>query len=466
MNRKYIIGIFIGMFSFAACQKSVQLDAPITNPASASVYTSDAKASAVLTSIYARMASKSNFAQGTTGISLYAGLSADELQAFNPSGTSFLNAYTNNLSPSFISMWTELYQQIYVANAALEGLTNSTGVTDAVKKQLLGEAKFMRAFLHFYLVNLWGDVPLVLTTDYRVNAVASRTPKADVWQQIIADLSDAQQLLPDDFVSPVGVVTTERVRPNKAAAQAMLARAYLYTGNWASAESLATLVINNTRFSLPAPANVFLKNSVESIWQISPTFLGINTFDGNVFVRTIAPNGVEPVSLRPAFLTNFETGDQRKAKWVDSITISSVKYYQPAKYRVKGGPTTTPVTEYLTILRLAEVYLIRAEARAQLGNISGAQSDINTVRARASLGPTTANTQAALLAAVAKERQVELFTEWGHRWFDLKRTGTIDAVMNVVCPLKGGTWSTNWQLYPIPATEIDKDHNLTQNPGY
>jgi len=183
-------------------------------------------------------------------------------------------------------------------------------------------------------------------------------------------------------------------------------------------------------------------------------------------VRSIAPSGTEPAALRPAFLNNFETGDQRKVKWIDSATISAVKYYQPSKYKVKGGPTTTPVTEYLTVLRLAEVYLIRAEARAQLGNIAGSQSDLNAIRTRAGLGATPANTQATLLTAVARERQVELFTEWGHRWFDLKRTGTVDAVMTVVCPLKGGTWSTNWQLYPIPAVEIDKDHNLTQNPGY
>ncbi|HEY4197438.1 MAG TPA: RagB/SusD family nutrient uptake outer membrane protein, partial [Mucilaginibacter sp.] len=117
--------------------------------------------------------------------------------------------------------------------------------------------------------------------------------------------------------------------------------------------------------------------------------------------------------------------------------------------------------------RLAEQYLIRAEARSQEGNVSGAQSDLNVIRNRAGLANTTASTQTTLLTAILHERQVEMFTEWGHRWLDLKRTGTVDAVMSLVLPAKGGGgWNPNMALMPLPLGDLQADQNLTQNPGY
>ena len=90
----------------------------------------------------------------------------------------------------------------------------------------------------------------------------------------------------------------------------------------------------------------------------------------------------------------------------------------------------------------------------------------STVSTRASLGGTTAATQTELLAAIAHERQVELFLEEGHRFFDLRRTGQLDAVMTRMAPVKGGSWSAYKQWWPIPATDIQADPNLTQTPGY
>ena len=113
--------------------------------------------------------------------------------------------------------------------------------------------------------------------------------------------------------------------------------------------------------------------------------------------------------------------------------------------------------------------MIRAEARAQIGNISGAQSDLNTVRNRAGLADTPAGDQASLLAAILDERRHELFSEWGHRWFDLKRTGKIDEVMSLVTPIKSGgvtTWHSYQQLYPLPLSELQRAPNLVQNSGY
>jgi hypothetical protein len=148
-------------------------------------------------------------------------------------------------------------------------------------------------------------------------------------------------------------------------------------------------------------------------------------------------------------------------------TTPATTYYYAYKYKANTAfGSSAPVTEWPIELRLAEQYLIRAEARAQQNNLDGAKSDLNVIRSRASLAATTASTQTDVLAAVAHERQVELFTEWGHRWFDLKRAGKIDAVMGVETSKKGGTWAAYKALVPIPASEILIDHNLTQNPGY
>lgn len=479
LKKAGILFVIAGM-AMTGCEKNVEVSAPPTSPSSATMYTSDGLAASVLTGIYMKMAQNS-FAQGNQGISLYAGLSADELQTYPAGGASFVSVYQNKIPSTFQNFWQQFYTYIYIANAAIEGIEKSKGgMTEPVKKQLTGEAKFMRAFLHFYAVNLYGDVPFITTTDYRQNLSVSRTPQSQVYDQIIADLKDAQNLLSDKFVTPAGGTTSDRVRPNKWTATALLARVYLYTGKWDLAESEATKLIDNkSLFKLGPLASAFLSNNTEAIWQVQPISKQTNTLDGALFIRLISPptrpSPGSPADLHPAFLSNFETGDQRKVKWMDSVTISGVKYYMPTKYKVKavtGTDTSKPAAEQQTIFRLAEQYLIRAEARAKLNNIAGARADIDTIRVRAGLAPTTAADQPSLLDAVMHERQVELFTEWGHRWFDLKRTNRIDAVMTAFASKKiisgnSNPWNTQMQLFPIPSNEILLNPNLApQNPGY
>ena len=114
-------------------------------------------------------------------------------------------------------------------------------------------------------------------------------------------------------------------------------------------------------------------------------------------------------------------------------------------------------------LRLAEIFLIRAEARAMQNNIDGAKEDINRLRTRAGLTNTTASSQSIVLNAIEQERRIELMTEFGHRWFDLKRTGRADMVLSL---LKPASWSTTDQLYPLPLYELETNPALYQNPGY
>jgi hypothetical protein len=360
-----------------------------------------------------------------------------------------------------------------VVNLALERLSISNSLTPAVKQQLMGEAKFLRAFFYFYLTNLYGDVPLTTSSDYTANAVLSRSSQQLVYQQIIADLLSAQSLLSNGYVAAdAETATTERVRPNKWAATALLARAYLYTGDWADAIKQATAIINNSsEYNLVPLNNVFLKNSNEAIWQWQPVTTGWNTWDALVFVLPASgPSpgsniGHHPVFLSPQLQNSFEAGDQRKLNWLDSVDVNGTTYYYPYKY--KSATLNAPVTEYTMVLRLGEQYLIRAEAEAENNDSGDAITDLNIIRTRAGLpNYAGATDKTSVLAAIMHERQVELFTEWGHRWLDLKRTGNINAVMTAVAPTKGTTWNPDWALYPLPLYDITQDPKLTQNPGY
>jgi hypothetical protein len=160
----------------------------------------------------------------------------------------------------------------------------------------------------------------------------------------------------------------------------------------------------------------------------------------------------------------FEADDLRYTEWVRSKTVSGVEYFYPYKYRVRTPASGDPHKEYTTLLRLAEQYLIRAEARAwqnKLTGVNSAQADVNVIRARAGLPNTLASTQEELFMVIAHERRVELFTE-GHRWFDLVRAGNADAVLSPVKP----DWNATDSRWPVPLAELTKNPMLTQNPGY
>jgi len=455
----------------SSCTKFVQVNPPQTKLVTASVFNNNASATSAQTAIYSLMVNNAE----SYNMALYTGLLGDELTNYNNSTSqTFLQFYTNSLTAlQTPGPWANIYNYIYQANAVLAAMQNNSNITPAVSQQLSGEAKFTRAFWYFYLANLYGDVPLVLTTDYSVNATMARTAKNIIYQQIIADLKDAQNMLSSNFLDASDTaITTERTRPTKWAAAALLARAYLFTGDYADAETQASSVIANSMFSLcPNLTSVFLANSTEAIWQMAiPLPTSNNTYDGYYFILISAPGNSGPCcSISNQLLNSFEPGDARRTNWIDSFkttTVPIVSYFYPYKYRVRTGAT---VSEYQMVFRLGELYLVRAEARAQLGETSGAISDLNAIRTRAKLNNYSGfSDKGSLLTAILHERQVELFTEWGTRWFDLARTGIADSVMTQVEPHKGGAWDgSGYQLlYPIPQTERNVDPNLSQNSGY
>ncbi|MBS1564961.1 MAG: RagB/SusD family nutrient uptake outer membrane protein, partial [Bacteroidetes bacterium] len=321
-------------------------------------------------------------------------------------------------------------------------------------QQFTGEAKFIRAFLYFYLVNYFGDVPLVTVTDVKTSQSIPRTPIGTVYVQIEKDLIEARSLLAADYSRTGG----DRARANSGAASALLSRVYLYEGKWSLAEAEAGKLIGQTALYglVPDPNNVFLSNSREAILQFYNFSSGYTYLAGTT---VLTGQGLPLYAMRSDLVNAFETGDARATKWVGTVTYNGVTYKFPYKLKV----VTNINIENETPLRLGEQYLIRAEARMQQSNFSGAKADIDAIRSRASLTGTTASDKPTLTTAIEHERQVELFYEWGHRWLDLKRTGRADIVLRAEKP---AGWQASDVLLPVPATAISTNTGLTQNDGY
>jgi hypothetical protein len=441
--------------TLGGCKKFVEIAPPVSQIENSVVFADDQASVSAALGVYANMG-LSNLYICSGGSTLYPALSADEL-VYTSSNTELLSFQNNaviadNGTGIYTRLWVPAYKNIYNANAVLEGVTQSTSLTDSVRKQLKGEMLVVRALNYFYLVNMFGDVTLELSTDYLANEKMPRTPSDQVYTRLITDMQEAQILLPETYASG------QEARPNKWTATALLARLYLYKKDWTNSVTQSSAVINSNRYTLETDLNnVFLNTSNEVIWQLANDYH--NTAEGVTFIPSSATSRPS-YALNTYLLAAFETNDQRKVKWLKKNTNGGKDYYYPYKYKNR---LSTPITEYEVILRLAEQYLIRAEARARLNDISGALADLNIIRARAGLGNSPANDQQSLLTAIAGERQTELFCEWGHRFFDLKRTGKADAVLGVN---KAPNWQSSDGLYPLPLSELQNNPFLVQNAGY
>ncbi|RPD38131.1 RagB/SusD family nutrient uptake outer membrane protein [Chitinophaga barathri] len=447
---------------FTSCSKFVDTPTPKTELASQLVFTDDKTASAAVVGLYVDM-NGFNYQFANSLINYLSAIHADDLYYFTTFENYDVFRQVRLLPNSnyVTAYWSSVYSYIYHTNACIEGLTTAQNLTPSVKDQLLGESYFMRAFFYFYLVNIYGDVPLITTTDYVTNDSKGREPALNVYTQIISDLREAKARMADNYPS------SNRVRPNKAAATALLARTFLYTKDWAKAETEATEVLNNSRYTLLQDLNsVFLANSREAIWQLQAVNVagGRNTWEG----FTVVPfSDVSTVTFRldtTNLVGKFEPNDARRTNWTGNRFLATGAHiYWPMKYKVRTSTAAAP-TEYSMVMRLAEQFLIRAEARIRQDKLNEGRSDLDSIRLRAKLPVlSTSLDKSALLLAVEKERQVELFTEWGHRWFDLKRTQRSSAVLS---PIKGANWQATDTLYPIPTDAIKTNINLTQNEGY
>jgi len=440
-----------------SCDSFVDVELPGSQLNSSTVFKDYSTANAALTDIYSKIRDRGLLTGNGSGLSSQLGNYTDELVPYGmPSNTSFSFYYNTLLptTPDIADYWNATYNQIYAANAIIEGVSASSGLTLAQKNQLSGEALFIRALSHLYLANLYGDIPYVTQTDYKSNTKITRMPIEKVYEQIIKDLKESEQNLGTSDGN------IQRIRPNRYVVKALLARVYLYSGAYPQAANEASAVLNQTDvYHLEDLSNVFLINSSESIWQLQSQNEGQNTEEGLHFIFSSGPPPA--VALSSNLIQSFTADDLRLSNWTKSVTDGTSVWYHAFKYKQQDY---TPVSvEYSIIFRLAEQFLIRAEARAHQGDLIGAKEDLNKIRNRAGLKKTTAASKEEILQAILLERKLELFTEHGHRFFDLKRFGKLDSELS---PFKTG-WKTTSKLFPLPQSELSANPNLQpQNPGY
>lgn len=429
----------------ASCQKFVDTPLPSNAIVPESVFQKDATAISALQGAYWSVQNCS------IELAMSTDLFSDEV--FNPTaGGLTLESQENTYSVnSNFQFFDNYYKAIFVANSMLEGVDRPNGLTAATIKQIKGESLFLRAFCHFQLANLYGNPPLVTTTVVSVSAYLGNTPRQKIYTSVIKDLESAYELVGTDYPS------ADRARANKAVVSALLAKAYLFNKQWKDAETAATRQITNTAYNLPDDLNsIFLNTSTETIWQLW-TQSGVTTQ-----ASTYIPYSTTDVfyMLRPATAQAFEAGDKRRSTWVKEGTGNSAGRWYLTKY--KRTSSTSGTAEYMIQLRLAEQYLIRAEARAQQDNIDGAMADVNAVRKRTGLLDASAANKTEALLKIEQEKRIELMTENGSRWFDLNRTGRSTAVIGAVKP----TWQPRDTILPYATPLLLANRNLEPTPGY
>lgn len=376
--------------------------------------------------------------------------------------------------------WAYLYSTIGKANLVIDNVmaVPDSALTMDRRRGIIAEASFIRAFQYFQLVQLYGDVPLVLKsiTTFNLEILPElfppRTPMSEVYAQIILDLETA---LPDVPVSAVnkGYVT-------KGAVNALLAKVYatIEPHDWNKVVQYCDAVIAGPYSLLPNYDELWdnmHENSEEAIFEInyegtsSSGNWGVSMFRGMDWKKFNIPSNDlvkafddEQDNIRKASSIFF---DDVTGKWSDPFWPQST-YPFINKYRIADAPSP----QNYIFIRLADILLLKAEALNEMGNVSGAAELVNQVRSRVSLPNTTASTQEDMKLVIAKERRLELAFE-GHRWYDLKRTGRAIEVMNSVKGPDGVTpigynLTQNRLIWPIPQAELDKNSNLVQNIGY
>jgi hypothetical protein len=379
--------------------------------------------------------------------------------------------------------WAYLYGTIGKANIVINNVEDvpDASLTETRRKEIIGEASFIRAFVYFQAVQLWGDVPLQLKEIKTFSAelfpeiypilFPPRNTKEEVYAQIIADCETALQY--------VKTTASNKTYATKGAVNTLLAKVYatMEPHDWTKVLKYCNDVIAGGYSLLPDYDMLWdnqHENSAESIFEInyegtsSSGNWGVNMFIGNDWKKFNIPSN----DLVAAF---DDEGDAIR-KNSSIIFLDMTGYYSDIHWPQTNYPfihkyraVSQPSSQNYIFYRLADVILMKAEALNETGDVAGAAALVDQIRARVNLPNTTANTQDAMRLAIEKERRLELAFE-GHRWYDLKRTGRAIAVINAATGIGGESLGYNLTeaklLWPIPQAELDKNANLTQNPGY
>jgi tetratricopeptide (TPR) repeat protein len=357
------------------------------------------------------------------------------------------------------------YRAVNQANNIIAKVPPLTGVADSMKNLYLGQAYFIRGLAFFDLNRLFGGVPgvigtlsvaIVLTPSTKIDS--SSFPKRPSLQagydQIEADLLKALQLLPESYGD-------NRSQAVKATARALLSRFYMYEKKFDQTLAYANQVLSDPKYSLQANFSDIFSNKLtsESIFE-----LNFSASDQSGIRNWYFPSALGGRGDLCAHLSyyNEATKDPKDSRGKMFGYDNTSKIYYPTKYKMAGN------IDNIHIIRVAEMYLNRAEAKAQLNDLSGALDDFNKVHQRAGCDALALTSQADLLAAILQERKLE-FAEEGHRFFDLVRTGNALTLLTGLDRKNGpnvALTDPGRQLFPIPSFDINANPNMVQNPAY
>jgi len=360
----------------------------------------------------------------------------------------FINHRVSPENSTIAGAWVAIYNTINRANNVIAKVPQVTdpALTASIKNSIVGEALAVRGLAYFDLARTFGGVPIILapTISPSDNRGIVRATQQQTFEQALADFNAAEQLLPE---------TTDRYRITRNTVWALKSRYHLYQKEYRLAEELATKLISNPDFGLLSSYGAFFQNDVrgtrESVFEIY--YNGTTEVNNhrnqwqpqsNGGTRQWAPN-----TQISSLLTTPSTGGNRNAL----IKVDAQdRIYGDLYYRQPGSDPSY-------IFRIAEAYLIRAEARARQGNLTGGCEDLNAIRTRSGLSPIESASQESLLLSIEEERRLEFAFE-ADRWFDLVRSERAAEVLGI-------TESFRF-LMPIPVDQLMADESLVQNPGY
>jgi hypothetical protein len=369
--------------------------------------------------------------------------------------------------PDAASLWTGMYRAINATNNIINSDVAVAATAVADKDHIIGEAYALRAQIYFDMVRMFAQhytytsdashlgVPLILNFD-PINKPERNTVKA-VYDQVISDMTMAISLMKSNSRS--GNSNTL----SSASTKALLSRVYLYKEDWPNAETLATEVLSSG-FSLVPNDNYFslwtTDNSSESIFEISMT--EADNVGGNGIAGLYSRNGYGDYLPSNDVVSLYDPADTRLSTFKEDSSLAG----EFAPFRVDKYPDFNGF-DNVKVIRLAEIYLIRAEARAEIGtNIQGAQQDLDMVHQRAlPSAPNTSVTGEALKEAIFLERRLELCFE-GQRLWDLMRNKMDVVRIQCTAAICLIPYASDTVLLPIPQVETDANSNITQNPGY
>ena len=466
MNLKYIcMGVALSGLFLTSCKQDKLFQDPLNSISEADAFSTADRIEKSSVGMYDAL-QNANFFSGR--ILIYGDIRGLDAIPNTYFGNMGFYSTTTSSDGTVASAWQGGYRTIYQANLFLKGFApNASLVSQAKADQYVGEAKFIRALCYFELVNLWAQpynftadashpgVPLVLVAADDPFAPSNQLPRAtvkQVYDQMESDLLDAEAKLP----ATAPDAFTRVARATKGAARALLARLYLYKGDYTKANQYADLVINSNVYSLNAnPQTTFRTpyTTPESIFSVAMSGSD-NPNTNNSLGQHYNPRARGDIAISVDYINLMDTT-------VDLRYKNLVEKYNGSFWTTKYAGLTT---DYVPVLRYAEVLLTKAEALARLGTgvDPTALALLTQVRNRSNGGALTITTKQQLIDAILKERRIELAFE-GQGSFEFQRN-KLDLPAHSTVPLQ--PWGSNYRILPIPKYDTDKNPNLVQNPGY